>query len=588
MADLIFNFKTVGDQVVVGALRQIGGGLVDLAGNALSAAADAFSEFAVDSFKGAIDAQKGIDELTASIGRMGANSPVTIDAATQMADQFKNLVGGSDDAVLAMTNVGLRFNQIGSEVFPRFIESSADLAAVLKVDGPKAAEILGKTLQDMSVDGVGALGRLKAAGVQLTDEQEQMILKMVEAGDTAGAQNLLLDALAATTGGAATAAANTAAGQWAIFQESIADAGEGVMLALMPALTELSEEILPVITPLIQDIANAAAQWITGVFVPALLQAVEWVKANWPAIQQAIMDGWAAAQPVFQAIGEFITNVVVPAFQQAVAWVQANWPAIQQSIMDGWAAVQPVLQAVWDFIQTVVIPAFQAAVAWVVANWPTLQATISSVMAQIQAVIQTVLSAVQAFWNKWGGAIMSIVNIAFSQVKTIFAMWSAVFSGDWHKFGELLRTYFDTAWQGIMLIVQNALKWFLEQDWGAIGTQIIQGIANGITAAAHFIVEAATAAAKAAFDAAKGFLGIQSPSKLFAGIGENMMLGMAGGITANAALPAYASAGAAYAATVSVGNIIVDGSRSPVDTGYAVKDAISQMARDGYARARMR
>lgn len=544
MADLIFNFKTVGDQVVVGALRQIGGGLVDLAGNALSAAADAFSEFAVDSFKGAIDAQKGIDELTASIGRMGANSPVTIDAAMQMADQFKNLVGGSDDAVLAMTNVGLRFNQIGSEVFPRFIESSADLAAVLKVDGPKAAEILGKTLQDMSVDGVGALGRLKAAGVQLTDEQEQMILKMVEAGDTAGAQNLLLDALATTTSGAAAAAANTAAGQWAIFQESIADAGEGVMLALMPALTELSEEILPVITPLIQDIANAAAQWITGVFVPALLQAVEWVKANWPAIQQAIMDGWAAAQPV--------------------------------------------LQAVWDFIQTVVIPAFQSVVAWVVANWPAIQATIADVMAQVQAVVADILAVIQALWNEWGDEILQIVDYSAEQIQTLFSIFSAAFSGDWRKFGEELRTYFDRAWAEIVLIVSNAIAWMLGQDWGAIGTQIIQGIANGISAATGLIVDAARNAASAAFEAAKGFLGIQSPSKLFAGIGENMMLGMAGGITANAALPAYASAGAAYAATVSVGNIIVDGSRSPVDTGYAVKDAISQMARDGYARARMR
>jgi len=66
------------------------------------------------------------------------------------------------------------------------------------------------------------------------------------------------------------------------------------------------------------------------------------------------------------------------------------------------------------------------------------------------------------------------------------------------------------------------------------------------------------------------------------------MQGFAQGISNNAAMPAYAAAGAAYATTVSVGNIIIPGSDNPSATGYAVQAAISDMAREGYARARMR
>ena len=46
-----------------------------------------------------------------------------------------------------------------------------------------------------------------------------------------------------------------------------------------------------------------------------------------------------------------------------------------------------------------------------------------------------------------------------------------------------------------------------------MGTDIIQGIANGISTATQFIEDAARAVAQAALDAAKGFLGIASPSK---------------------------------------------------------------------------
>ena len=237
------------------------------------------------------------------------------------------------------------------------------------------------------------------------------------------------------------------------------------------------------------------------------------------------------------ALKDFILNTVVPAIQQAVAWVVEHWPEIQAKIQEVWNNVQPVLQAVWDFIQTVVIPAFQSAVQWVVVNWPTIQATIADVMEQVQSVVEEILSGIQAFWNDWGDEILAIVKFATTQIQLLFDMFSAVFSGDWHKFGELLRTYFDNAWKGIQAIVANAISWFLQQDWGKIGSNIIDGIRFGIEAAVGGLIAAVLAAAQAAYDAVKGFLGIQSPSKLFAGIGKNMMMGMSGGILDNAASP---------------------------------------------------
>lgn len=567
MADIDISLGILGDNIVIGAFRRIGEVAIDALGSAFSAVAD----FAVDSFKGAIEAQEGIDKLTGSIARLGDKSPITIDGAMALADQFKNLVGGSDDVVLAMTNVGLRFDKIGADILPRFIEQSADLATTLKLEPTKAAELLGKVLQDLGTDGVGSIGKIKAAGIQLTDEQEKQIQKLVELGDVTGAQTVLMDALASTTGGAAATASETLAGKWAIFQETIADAGEGVALALLPPLTELADKVLPLIVPLVETVAGALSEFIAdmasgedpigglanlvyslanafgldgeGLFKSVIQlrdpfeKLVTWVQTNWPIVQQAIIDGWNAAQPALTALKDFILNTVVPAIQQAVAWVVEHWPEIQAKIQEVWNNVQPVLQAVWDFIQTVVIPAFQSAVQWVVVNWPTIYATIQSVMADVQNVINTVLTWVQDFWAEWGDEIVAAGEAIWKLVSDVFAAFAKAFKGDWRGFGEDLRKAFDEAWVKIQAIVTTAIDAILKMDWGKIGNDIIQGIANGITAAAHFIVEAATAAAQAAVAAVKGFLGIESPSKVFAGIGKNMMMGMSGGILDNAASP---------------------------------------------------
>ena len=76
-------------------------------------------------------------------------------------------------------------------------------------------------------------------------------------------------------------------------------------------------------------------------------------------------------------------------------------------------------------------------------------------------------------------------------------------------------------------ILQNIAKTFTSFNWKNIGAQVINGIANGIKNGIGKIASAAKDAAKSAFDAAKNFLGIKSPSRLFRDkIGAMMAKGM--------------------------------------------------------------
>ena len=83
-------------------------------------------------------------------------------------------------------------------------------------------------------------------------------------------------------------------------------------------------------------------------------------------------------------------------------------------------------------------------------------------------------------------------------------------------------------------IIQAIKDSFSQYDWGAIGSNIIDGIKNGISGAAGRIADAAREAARKALDAAKDFLGIHSPSTVFRDqIGKYMALGMAEGFEDN-------------------------------------------------------
>ena len=107
---------------------------------------------------------------------------------------------------------------------------------------------------------------------------------------------------------------------------------------------------------------------------------------------------------------------------------------------------------------------------------------------------------------------------------------------------------------------QSIVKGFTGQSWGNIGKNIITGITAGITGSVGKLAEAAKA-----FDAAKDFLGIHSPSKLMRDvIGKNMIAGFESGIVAETPNLEKTSAGSAQRAVESMQGIALQRSGTVV------------------------
>jgi len=222
------------------------------------------------------------------------------------------------------------------------------------------------------------------------------------------------------------------------------------------------------------------------------------------------------AQGLMVTLGSELLPVIKPLIDQFLAWAISVMPQVRDGIqvVAQWVMtfLIPCISAMWTWITTKLIPALSDMVTWFQTNIPPA----------IEG-IRTIFEAVITFLQPFIDAFILAIN------------------GKWYEFGAKLREIWDQAWQAILQIGQtiwnNIVTFFTTTDWGAVGMSILRGIAAGISAGLSFVRDAIVAVVQAAIAAAKGFLGIKSPSIVFAGIGKNMMAGMAMGISGNARLP---------------------------------------------------
>jgi hypothetical protein len=211
------------------------------------------------------------------------------------------------------------------------------------------------------------------------------------------------------------------------------------------------------------------------------------------------------------------------------------------------AAIGPLLIIAGALINafTIVVPVIAAVSA--VITGPLLLA--------IGAIIAVIAILVLAWQNNWGGireiaqgafqflrgifdAIVGVIGWFVGIFRGIFDAFALGFSGDWRGFGEKLREVWDDIWKKITELAGSALQAvidiILKTDWLKLGKDILQGIANGLLAGLNFLKNTAVGVVRGALDAVKGFLGIQSPSKVFEmQVGLQMGLGIQRGFMAS-------------------------------------------------------
>jgi len=508
--------------VMTGVLQGVGQGLVGLASQLAGKALSAVTDFVGGAIEEASAWNSVIAQTEAVIKSTGSAAGLTATEMSNMAQAMSATNGASlfsDDAILGAQNVLATFTNIKGENFGSATQSIIDMSQALGIDLDGAAMQVGKALND-PIKGIAALGR---SGVQFTAEQEAMIKAMVEGGDVAGAQSLMMKELNTQFGGSAAAAVGTYAGQQIVLKEKFADIQQTLGEALMPILMQFGTFMSDTVVPAVKSAVEALSGFITSMnetgTTSGVFDTIRGAIAGVPGVLAQMSAGLATVQVFLQPLTDAFMNwvgIVVPAITSAGMAIAEylGSPTMQGYI----STLTTLLGAMATLIRDVLVLAFNSsAVAW---------SLLSEAFTIAWPYIKVVLDA---FYN--------LVSITMATVTGILTALSQLVKGDFQGAWTTLKTTLDTTIKdisGFFTTLETKVKGVMNELMGKfkeVGTNIATGIANGISDAAGKIADAARQAASNAYEAAKKFLGMASPSKLMRDeVGMNFSKGMALGI----------------------------------------------------------
>lgn len=225
-----------------GKVRTALKGIGTVAGGVLAAGAiQGIGRAVTSSFQAADDWNRAQGQTNAVLKSTQGIANVTADHVRKLAGNIEDYSTFSDGAIQDGENLILTFKNIrneagkGNDIFDQTVGIMADMSQALGQDTKTSAVQLGKALND-PIKGTSALQRV---GVTFTDKQKALIKKLVESGDTMGAQKIILGELKDEFGDSAKKAGDTQ--PYKKLQNKLSDVGRAVALKVLPMINQLAD-----------------------------------------------------------------------------------------------------------------------------------------------------------------------------------------------------------------------------------------------------------------------------------------------------------------------------------------------------------
>lgn len=447
--------------------------------------------FGVSSVKAFNESQMSLTQLDAVLKSTGESAGVTREEAIKLSREIQNTTSMSDEAALAVENMGLTFTAIHKDIFPQATKAAIDMATAmnhgLKPSAEQAADsmkLLGKALQDPDA-GLGALHRV---GVNT----EELKKKFEGITDVATKQKLILGELATEFGGSAAAQAKTFAGRIDQLKNSFNDLqeqlGEIIVKALGPVADwfgRIVERItnaggfLKVLTNFWHEHKDAiiiVAGAIAGSLVPALVAIAGAFAGFMITIAPWAIVG-AAVVLLFQHLGISLDDVrkfadklaerakpltdrlhdlhitsrnvfdvftdIKNVFVEVWKWFNSMPPAVQ-------LLISPLgfLFASFDLVKRVAKELYDIFMTWL---WPSIKALATSFVQDLLPPLKDLWDAITRLWNAINPAFIDAVKYLgmFLGIVLVGALWLVI---------NILRVAFG-AFGFIIQVVADVINW---------------------------------------------------------------------------------------------------------------------------------
>lgn len=347
-------------------------------------------------------------------------------------------------------------------------------------------------------------------------------------------------------------------------------------------------------------LANPVVWIIVGVL--ALVAALVYLGIHWRAVWDWIRSTGHEVAAVVVNAWHWLGAETDAAWQWVYQHVQSAWQSISNFFVTAWHTATDPVVAAWNWVVNVTTTIWDGISAFFAKWWPLLFVIFFPYIAVFVAIWnhfheQIVGAAVSAWnfisgflawvWNSviapaaefiWDVIKWAVINPTVDTWQGLVSLWTTVsgwVSAAWHGILSVARTVWDWirgaivgpaesaagAVTGFIGHIASTIKNGLSEAWNSakekageflnIGVEIVNGIGRGISQGWNWLKNKVKDLANDALNAAKSFLGISSPSRVFAEqVGHWIPHGIAAGV--------QASAGVALAAVTALSGAAVD------------------------------
>ena len=349
-------------------------------------------------------------------------------------------------------------------------------------------------------------------------------------GIVGGPVGLAITAIAAAVGAIITLW-NTNEG----FREGMISVWEGIQQVVSVAVEAVKAVISTLIEFFTGVVENIKVVWsgITEFFSTLWTNIVATIQTVWSGIVSFFTTIAEGVKTVWNGVTEFFTTI----FTNAVTAIQTVWSGITAFFSGIWSGIQSAFSTVVSFFTSIFTSAKQAVenqwsmiTAFFQNIWNGIQSIFSAAASVLGGFFQSAVSAIQSAWSGITGFFSGI----WSGIQGVFSSVTSVLGGFFSSAASAVQSawssvvsFFSNIWNQIKNVFNGALSFFR-----GIGSDIINGLVNGIKAGIGKVLSAARAVVdkvKGVFTGIKGFF-TGSPSRWAKQIGEWVDEGLGNGM----------------------------------------------------------
>lgn len=289
-----------------------------------------------------------------------------------------------------------------------------------------------------------------------------------------------------------------------------------VLPSLVEGATNLVTGLMAALPSVLSVLADVAPT-VINTLVPALIELLPQITQTGIDVIVSLAQGIADALPqlIPAATDAIIEIVEVLTSPDNLGNLIDAALAIILALVDGLVDATPkLIAAVPDVIANLVTA--------IIANMPKiLEAGVEITMALADGLIKALPELIAAIPNLILGIVQGIIDNLPEIIMAGPKIIAALATGLIEAIPDIVMV--------IPQLIRSIVDTFLSFDWGSIGKNIVEGIKNGFVNMWNSFRQTVENVFTGLVDGVKSFLGIASPSKVFAGIGGYMAEGLGQG-----------------------------------------------------------